>query len=130
MTNSLNIGKVVCGILLGDDNVKEKVGDKIYPIIADETTTFPFIVYQRSGFTPQSNKDQTDENVTVDIVIASDNYADSIDIAVRVREALEHKQGTFQGIEINDIVIDDATEDYVENTFLQNLTITVYLDNN
>lgn len=130
MINSFNIGKVVCGILLNDEKVNERVGDKIYPIIADETTTFPFIVYQRSGFTPQSNKDRTDENVTVDIVIAAETYAESIDTAIRVREALEHKQGTFQGIDINDIVIDDATEDYAENTFLQHITITVFLDNN
>lgn len=129
MTNSFNIGKVICNILLNDDKVTEKVDNKIYPLIADETTTFPFIIYQRSGFTPQNNKDHTDENVTVDIVVAAETYAESIEIAIKVREALEHKNGTFSDIEINDIVIDDATEDYEENTFLQHITITVYLDN-
>lgn len=130
MINSFNIGKVICNILLNDDRVKEKVSDKIYPLIADETTTFPFIIYQRSGFSPRNNKDQTDENVSVDIVVAAENYAESVDIAIRVREALEHKYGVFSDIEINDIIIDDASEDYVENTFLQNITITVFLENN
>lgn len=81
--NSFNIGKAVCNILMKE--LADKVDDRIYPLIADETTEFPFIIYQRSGFTPYNNKDQTDENVTIDLVIAAETYAESIDIAIRVR---------------------------------------------
>lgn len=127
--NSFNIGKAVCYILMQNPNITEKVNDRIYPLIADETTEFPFIIYQRSGFIPQNNKDQTDENVIIDLVIASETYAESIDIAIAVREALEHIKGTFSEIEIDDIVIDDASEDYIDNTFLQSITIRIILNN-
>lgn len=127
--NSFNIGKAVCNILMNSPNVTEKVNDRIYPLIADETTEFPFIVYQRSGFTPQNNKDQTDESVIMEMVVAAETYAESVEIAIKVREALEHKYGIFSDISINDIVIEDANEDYSENTFLQNITIRIFIDN-
>lgn len=125
--NSFNIGKAVCNILLKE--LADKVNDRIYPLIADETTEFPFIVYQRSGFNPQNTKDNSDENVIIDLVIAAESYAESIDIAIRVREALEHKRGTFSNIYIEDIIIEDASEDYIDNTFLQSITIRVILNN-
>lgn len=125
--NSFNIGKAVCNILLKE--LADKVNDRIYPLIADETTEFPFIVYQRSGFNPQNTKDNSDENVVIDLVIAAESYAESIDIAIRVREALEHKRGTFSNIYIEDIIIEDASEDYIDNTFLQSITIRVILNN-
>lgn len=125
--NSFNIGKAVCNILL--KKLADKVNDRIYPLIADETTEFPFIVYQRSGFNPQNTKDYSNENVIIDLVIAAESYAESIDIAIRVREALEHKRGTFSNIYIEDIIIEDASEDYIDNTFLQSITIRVILNN-
>jgi hypothetical protein len=126
--NSFNIGKAICSILLEDADVVKIVGNKIYPIIADETTTFPFIVYQRGGFVPQSDKDYTDENVTIDMVIASETYSESIDLAIKVRKALEHKESETFGI--RDIIIQEATEDYIENTFIQQISFVVYLENN
>lgn len=126
--NSFNIGKAICSILLENGDVTNIVGNKIYPVIADETTTFPFIVYQRSGFTPQSDKDYTDENVNIEMVIASETYAESIDLAIKVRKALEHKESKTFGI--RDIIVQDATEDYIDDTFIQQMSFVVYIENN
>lgn len=118
MMDSLNIGKAIYTILQTSIDIDKK----IYPLIADEGTTFPFIIYKRTGLTPESTKDNTNENVSVEINIASSNYSESIDLAIKVRKALEHKKGTYSDIAIEDIVIDDATEDYIEDTFIQTLT--------
>lgn len=112
--DSLNIGKAIYTILQNSIDIDKK----IYPLIADEGTTFPFIIYKRTGLTPESTKDNTNENVSVEINIASSNYSESIDLAIKVRKALEHKKGTYSDIAIEDIVIDDATEDYIEDTFI------------
>ena len=51
---NFKIGSEIRDILssaLGD-NVKKK----IFPLVAPANTTFPFIVYRRSGYTPNSNK--------------------------------------------------------------------------
>ena len=121
--DSLNIGKAIYTILQTSIDIDKK----IYPLIADEGTTFPFIIYNRTGLTPESTKDNTNENVSVEINIASSNYSESIDLAIKVRKALEHKKGTYSDIAIEDIVIDDATEDYIEDTFIQTLTFKIEL---
>ena len=123
MMDSLNIGKAIYTILQTSIDIDKK----IYPLIADEGTTFPFIIYKRTGLTPESTKDNTNENVSVEINIASSNYSESIDLAIKVRKALEHKKGTYSDIAIQDIVIDDATEDYIEDTFIQTLTFKIEL---
>ena len=123
MMDSLNIGKAIYTILQTSIDIDKK----IYPLIADEGTTFPFLIYKRTGLTPESTKDNTNENVSVEINIASSNYSESIDLAIKVRKALEHKKGTYSDIAIEDIVIDDATEDYIEDTFIQTLTFKIEL---
>lgn len=123
MMDSLNIGKAIYTILQTSIDIDKK----IYPLIADEGTTFPFIIYKRTGLTPESTKDNTNENVSIEINIASSNYSESIDLAIKVRKALEHKKGTYSDIAIEDIVIDDATEDYIEDTFIQTLTFKIEL---
>lgn len=123
MMDSLNIGKAIYTILQTSIDIDKK----IYPLIADEGTTFPFIIYKRTGLTPESTKDNTNENVSVEINIASSNYSESVDLAIKVRKALEHKKGTYSDIAIEDIVIDDATEDYIEDTFIQTLTFKIEL---
>lgn len=41
---SLQIGKAIYHLLKKDSRIKEKVGSKIYPLIVEESTTFPFII--------------------------------------------------------------------------------------
>lgn len=123
--DSLNIGKVIYNILQADKDVVSLVDKKIYPLIADEGTTFPFLIYRRAGITPEGTKDNSNENVLLELTIAADNYAQSVDLAIKARKALEHKKGTFSNIAIDDIVIQDATEDYLEDTFIQNLTFKI-----
>lgn len=118
---SLQIGKAIYHILSNDTNVVDRVQNKIYPLIADVDTTFPFIVYKRTGIAPADSKDRFifDEDVFVDVVVASDKYNESIEIAELVRNSLE--KGSYMGIK--DIQLVDADEDYFEDTFIQKLTI-------
>ena len=113
---SLQIGKAIYHILSNDKDVVDKVQNKIYPLIADVDTTFPFIIYKRTGIEPADSKDRFiySEDVYVDVVIASDKYNESIEIADLVRTAL--LQGSYDGIK--DINLTDADEDYIEDTFI------------
>ena len=120
---SLQIGKAIYHILSNDTDVVDRVKNKIYPLIADVDTTFPFIIYKRTGITPADSKDRFiySEDVYVDVVIASDKYNESIEIADLVRSAL--LKGGYDGIK--DINLTDADEDYIEDTFIQNLTFKI-----
>ena len=120
---SLQVGKAIYHILSNDVDVVDRVQNKIYPLVADVDTTFPFIIYKRTGIIPADSKDRFiySEDVYVDVVIASDKYNESIEIADSVRTAL--LEGTYEGIK--DISLTDADEDYIEDTFIQNLTFKI-----
>ena len=102
-------------------------GFSIYPLIADTGTTFPFIVYRRTGIEPSDSKDRFiyKEDTYVEVVIASDKYNESIEIADLVKDALQGKKGNYSGINIQDIRMTNADEDYIEDTFIQNLTFNI-----
>nr|WP_320037820.1 DUF3168 domain-containing protein [uncultured Bacteroides sp.] len=97
---SLQIGKAIYELLHSNTAVEAKVQDKVYPLVADKSTTFPFIVYKRTEIIPAYTKDRfsANEYVTVEVIVASDNYIETVEIADLVRLALEGKQGTFANI--------------------------------
>ena len=124
---SLQVGKAIYNILSNDAKIIDSVEHKIYPLIADTGTTFPFIVYRRTGIEPSDSKDRFiySENTYVEVFIASDKYNESIEIADLVKDALQGKKGNYSGINIHDIRMTNADEDYIEDTFIQNLTFNI-----
>lgn len=126
---SLQVGKAIYNILSNDVDVVNKVNKKIYPLVADQSTTFPFIVYRRTGLEPSTTKDRYiySSSAIIQIVIASENYNDSVDIAEKVKDALIGKSGIYSNIEILDITLINADEDYFEDTFIQTLTLNIKL---
>ena len=62
------------------------VDGNIFPLIAEINTTFPFIVYKREAVTPQYTKDYwTSDEVMINVMVASNDYVQSIEIADLVR---------------------------------------------
>ena len=124
---SLQVGKVIFDILSNDPQVTQRVNSKIFPLVAENNTTFPFIVYKRTGIEPQTSKDRMihREETNVDVIIISDTYNDSIEVADLVKTALTGKNGIFSGISVKDIEFIDASEDFQDETFIQNLTFKI-----
>lgn len=125
--SGLQVGKAIYNILSSDEEVTNKVENKIYPLIADLGTSFPFIVYKRTSITPSTSKDRyiSSEQVIVDVVIASDTYNDSVEVADIVRKSLQGKGGIYSNIEIVNIEFISANEEYIEDSFIQNLTFKI-----
>lgn len=123
----LQIGRVIRKILLANSPLKEKVGSKIFPLVADKGTTFPFIVYRRESATPSTNKDRLiyDIDSTVSIIIATDNYTQSIEIAENVIAALNIGGGVIDELEILELELINTDERYQEETFIQQLTYKI-----
>lgn len=118
---SLQIGKAIYSIL-ADNGITN-----VYPLVADEGTTFPFIVYRRIGLTPSSTKDRFNykEMATVELIVASSTYDSGVELAEQVKSTLLGKRGTYNEINIGDIYLEDADEDYLEDTFVQKLTFNI-----
>lgn len=66
------------------------VGLKVFPLVANADTTFPFVVYSRTGLSVEYCKDGTIENeVEIQVLAVSDNYVTSLEIANHIRRILE-----------------------------------------
>ena len=82
------------------------VSGRVFPIVAELGTEFPYVAYSRTYITPVYTKDYyTEDNVGVEIVVASQDYLESLEIANIIREQFECRR---LGLD-NEITVDQIT---------------------
>ena len=122
---SLKVGKEIYSHLKENKSLTDIVGNKIYPIIVEKDTNYPFIVYKRSNVIPDYTKDyHFKDDVIVDIICVSNHYVESVEIATLVRESLEDKRIG----DINSIKLESADEDFIDDAYIQTLTFNLTIN--
>lgn len=122
---SLKVGKEIYSHLKKNKSLTDIVGNKIYPIIVEKDTNYPFIVYKRSNVIPDYTKDyHFKDDVIVDIICVSNHYVESVEIATLVRESLEDKRIG----DINSIRLEGADEDFIDDAYIQTLTFNLTIN--
>ena len=122
---SLKVGKEIYSHLKENKSLTDIVGNKIYPIIVEKDTNYPFIVYKRSNVIPDYTKDyHFKDDVIVDIICVSNHYVESVEIASLVRESLEDKRIG----DINSIRLESADEYFIDDAYIQTLTFNLTIN--
>ena len=118
MESSISVIKHIFRILSSDKTLNEMVGNKIFPIIAENDITFPFILVTRTSITPITFKTGVAvDKVTFQVVIEDVDYFRTVNIAERVRELLELRHSDyFKRIEFS-----NCNEDFINDTYRQTL---------
>lgn len=118
MESSISINKHIFSILTSDKSLKEMVGTKIFPIVADDDVKFPYIILERTSITPYTYKGGVGyDKATFQIKIADSDYINTINIAEKVRELLELRTSSyFKRIEFS-----SCNEDFMNDTYRQTL---------
>ena len=99
--------------------------DKVFPLIANADTTFPFIVYQRSSLMPIYTKDILTENqVSMTIIVVSDEYIQSLELANAVRHALEGHRYNDEDISISTMKMESVSEETLDDAYIQRMIFT------
>lgn len=131
--NSILIGKYIYHFLSTDPNILELVdSENIFPLLGNlkldnqgnpTDVTFPFITFERTAVKPIYTKfvDVSDNEVTVAISCVTTDYEQSIDIANAIRDCFECKHYEDETIIIDKIMIDDISEDYAMNAYMQHI---------
>lgn len=121
-TKNLNVGKAI--------NTMLSTVLPSFPIIAEQGANFPFAVYRRIGYNTKNTKDvyNYEETIVFEVNIAATTYAESVELAQRVKDVLEHNRGTYDNLKINDITMMDASEDWVNEAYIQSMRFTIDLD--
>lgn len=126
MKTALHINKYINKFLTESEAVTALVNvSNIRPLVL-QPTEFPYISFMHSNIMSDYTKDGWFEDTTeVVIICVSDDYSQTIDIAQAVRELLEYNAYKDDNIYISQILFSGATEDQIENVFVQRLTFQV-----
>lgn len=131
MTKSILIGKLIAHYLKADDFIFEQLGNKIYPLIGNNKTTFPFVVYWKENVLPNYTKDWlTDDTVTFSILVTDTSYENCLDLAQAIRTVFERPKLKTDFMEVNEVHLTNLAEDFVENAYVQTLTFECNVQNN
>lgn len=127
MDNSLLIGKYIYRLLSEDEGLSGSVTPKkIFPLIANADTTYPFVVYSRTGLSVQYCKDGlVEDTVEMQIIAVSDNYVESLEVANQIRKALELRRYKDDDIQIRECKLTSVYEEYMEDAFIQRMNFTI-----
>ena len=120
----LSINKYIYAILSNSDELKKIVGNNIFPLVAEEETSFPFVVFRRNNITPNYAKIQgVNDLVSFVVSIADTNYSKTVEISEIIRNELElHRDDYFQSIQLESV-----SEDFIENAYVQELNFTAII---
>ncbi len=120
--NPFKIATEIRAILLSSEDIKEAIGEKVFPIIAPENTVGDFIVYQRDSYKQDSTKFGIYQQVPiVNVVAISENYDRSQHLASLIYDTLS---GDFADPDIH-IELEDSTEDFIDNKYIQVLQFSI-----
>lgn len=116
MASGISIGKNIYKLLSGSDNLKAIVSNKIYPLVAAEGVTFPFVTFTVDTVTPDNNyKYSRRDRVNFTVACIGEDYSITTDIAEAVRSSLDVDSFAFQS----------AEDDYQNNAFIKVLKFEV-----
>ena len=120
---NFKIGQEIRNVILSSSAVKNAVDTKVFPLIANAGTTFPFIVYRRSSYSPKSDKDTLAETVYIEIAIICNNYERSVSIANDVADVLL----AYESDTIEEIKVTNISEEFISNSFVQKVNLQIDL---
>lgn len=120
---NFKIGQEIRNAILSSTAVKNAVDTKVFPLIANAGTSFPFIVYRRSSYSPMSNKDTLNETVYIEIAIITTNYEQSVSIANDVADVLIH----YESDTIEEIKVTNISEEFISDSFVQKINLQIDL---
>jgi len=122
---SISVNKHIYNLLISDEKLKEFVDDKIYPLVAEESVSYPFIIFTKESAYGNYTKDLLMyDGATISIAIAAVNYFQTVEIAERVRQILENYRDEY----FYNIQLDNVTEDFVEDTYIQQLQFSAKIN--
>lgn len=100
----------------------------IYPIVAEESSQYPYVVYQRDNLSLANTKDGYHQEIaqyTINIYTGND-YAKGVDIAYKTIDTLTDWH--YLNEQRVNITIINTTETYIADSYLQSITAEIRVD--
>lgn len=129
MSDVLLIGKAFKSLISGM-SVGRQLKDRIFPLVANENTPYPYIVYARSSTRFEGTKDSYYQVQTpsVELLICGNSYSQSLDIAQVIKKEMPEGPVSIGGFELSSIQLTDASERFEDNAYVQILRYDVEME--
>lgn len=124
----ITIGRILFNTL---KDVTGLAGKNIFPIVAPENTSLPFIIYERKGGDTFYTKDGLAYDApVVTLWILSSTYEDSVNKAEIIRNLFERTTIVYNGKTISGGELEGIDEDFNGEAFIQKLVFKFKLHKN
>lgn len=91
-----------------------------YPLVAENTTKFPFIIYRTTQSRPENTKDGIyDWIFNIQVNVVSDKYDTVCDLCSEAVDKLLELETVL------DINIESVSEDFIENAYVKEINIII-----
>mgnify|MGYP002522074348 CR=1 FL=1 len=122
---AISVNKHIYQLLSSDSGLTSMVDNKIYPLVAEESVTYPFVIFTKESVSGNYSKDfLVNDTVTISVVVAANNYFQTVNIAERIRAILEnYRDGYFLSI-----LLDNVTEEFIEDAYIQQLQFSAKIN--
>ena len=122
--SSLSAGEIIRAVLVEDPEVAART-TKVYPVVADEAK-LPYIVYRRTQLEQDATKGRRGaDTVGIEVICYTEQYTPGVELAEAVRDALDGKQSTVDGLVMRSCHLTDSEEGWQDDAFMQQLVFTV-----
>ena len=122
--SSLSAGEIIRAVLVEDPEVAART-TKVYPVVADEAK-LPYIVYRRTQLEQDATKGRRGaDTVGIEVICYTEQYTPGVELAEAVRDALDGKQATVDGLVMRSCYLSDSEEGWQDDAYVQQLVFTV-----
>ena len=91
-----------------------------YPLVAENTTKFPFCIYSTTATRPVTTKDGFyDWIYNVQINVVSDKYDQASDLSIDMVDKLLELE------DVIDITVENVSEEYVDDAYVRTINIVI-----
>ena len=128
--NTLNISKDIYTALTTNADLTALINNRVFPIVAEEGTQYPFLTYNRTSITSYRTKCGIyEDTVNFSVNILTTDYLGGLDIGNLVRVAIEKNLiCTIEGLQYRDIQLVGATEQFTNDGYVQTLNFQVIVN--
>lgn len=103
-----------------------ELGGRVYPIVANEGTKMPYVVYSRKSTSVDYSKDGSiGDSAVFAFTVVSDTYLKADSLAQKVRRVLEDSFEDYNDLIIDDVRVLDISDDYIDDQQVYTINLSV-----
>lgn len=108
--------KVLRSSLVSDATLSGSIGSRVYPMIAPQSATLPWICFRRTGIARERTMagSMGTPTVSVEFTTFAETYEEARDIADQVRVILDGFTGTQDNVVIQQTSLESEADDFVQ----------------